>query len=326
MSTTTSSSSTTTLSTTTTERPTTSTETITTTIEAPTTTTETPTTTTETTTTTTETPTTTAETPTTTTETPTTPIQTSTTTQETLPTPIDTTSTIAITTNQDASTNIKETEETKPTQTEVITNLLKNFNCEKNRASMNQIPQKSEDNNNALLIDIFLNPANNTNLEMLEEFKKNQTKSTFPASSLSTHYLNLFRLMQHSTLPCFKKTNAAADDFLLKKCSWNGKEVSCSKLFKTVPTDSGMCCGFNVDSALSKSEYSDLVEEMQLEEDNMLDNILNIGGIANGLKLVLDQHSNSVTSGSVFTDNRAFKILVSDPSQFPALRFNHLLI
>ena len=193
---------------------------------------------------------------------------------------------------------------------------------------MEVMEQGTERNdNNSLLIDIFLNPAKKENVGKIEEIMKNQTKSVFPASSLSTHYPNLFRLMQHSVLPCLSNPGVSAG-FLLKKCSWNGEEVSCSKLFRTVPTDSGMCCGFNVNSALKKSEFSHLVEKMQLEEiqdTKTLDTSFAKAGVSSGLKLVLDQHSNLVTSGSVFTDNRAFKILIADPSQFPALRSEHLI-
>ena len=49
-------------------------------------------------------------------------------------------------------------------------------------------------------------------------------------------------------------------------------------------------------------------------------------GIFNGLGLGLDQHSNLVTSGSVFASNRAIQKEVTDSSKFPALISNYLPI
>ena len=55
-----------------------------------------------------------------------------------------------------------------------------------------------------------------------------------------------------------------AHTYMLRRCSWQGKEVDCSKIFTPVITDSGVCCAFNLGSDLKKSNYSDLVEEMQV--------------------------------------------------------------
>jgi Amiloride-sensitive sodium channel len=33
---------------------------------------------------------------------------------------------------------------------------------------------------------------------------------------------------------------------LLKYCTWKGKPVPCGSIFKTIPTDRGMCCAFNL--------------------------------------------------------------------------------
>ena len=40
--------------------------------------------------------------------------------------------------------------------------------------------------------------------------------------------------------------------------------VNCSDVFVPVVTDSGVCCGFNVNTELKKSDYSDLVQELQV--------------------------------------------------------------
>ena len=53
---------------------------------------------------------------------------------------------------------------------------------------------------------------------------------------------------------------------MLRQCLWQGKEVNCSEIFTPVITDSGVCCAFNLESDLKESNYSHLVEEMQVKE------------------------------------------------------------
>ena len=47
---------------------------------------------------------------------------------------------------------------------------------------------------------------------------------------------------------------------------WLNKEVNCSAIFTPVITDTGVCCAFNLKSDLKESEYSHLVEEMQVQK------------------------------------------------------------
>ena len=49
-------------------------------------------------------------------------------------------------------------------------------------------------------------------------------------------------------------------------CRWEGKQVNCSEIFTPVITDTGVCCAFNLQSDLRESEYSHLVEEMQVKK------------------------------------------------------------
>ena len=53
---------------------------------------------------------------------------------------------------------------------------------------------------------------------------------------------------------------------MLKGCFWKGKEISCSKIFDTFPTDQGMCCTFNIEKAekmFKKGKYTKMVKIMQ---------------------------------------------------------------
>ena len=59
---------------------------------------------------------------------------------------------------------------------------------------------------------------------------------------------------------------------MLKSCMYRGKELPCSELFTTFPTDQGMCCTFNVrkaDEMFKTSEYQKMVDFMQTRDKNM---------------------------------------------------------
>ena len=83
---------------------------------------------------------------------------------------------------------------------------------------------------------------------------------------LARSYPNLFRLLWQSTLPCYPPPEHSTSNsvHMLRQCSWQGKEVDCSKIFTPVITDSGVCCAFNLGSDLKTSNYSNLVTEMQV--------------------------------------------------------------
>ena len=36
---------------------------------------------------------------------------------------------------------------------------------------------------------------------------------------------------------------------MIKRCYWKGFPVNCALIFKTFPSDQGMCCTFNMDAA-----------------------------------------------------------------------------
>jgi hypothetical protein len=45
---------------------------------------------------------------------------------------------------------------------------------------------------------------------------------------------------------------------MIKQCMWKGMEIDCSAIFKTFPTDRGMCCTFNMAKAeemFQQSQY-----------------------------------------------------------------------
>ena len=54
--------------------------------------------------------------------------------------------------------------------------------------------------------------------------------------------------------------------------------------------------------------------------------VLSKVGMQNGLKIVLDLHSNTESLGSIPSDFNAFRIFIGEPTQFPALKERSLLI
>ena len=60
-------------------------------------------------------------------------------------------------------------------------------------------------------------------------------------------YMPLFEILWHSQLPCFDIQNITSmekdETSILKKCYWKGIHFECSAIFKTHPTDRGMCTG-----------------------------------------------------------------------------------
>ena len=77
-------------------------------------------------------------------------------------------------------------------------------------------------------------------------------------------------------LPCFDVENVtstlANEKALIKKCLWKGLDVNCSAIFKTFPSDRGMCCTFNMAAAeemFEKTQYTEMVEKMQKNDGNL---------------------------------------------------------
>ena len=68
------------------------------------------------------------------------------------------------------------------------------------------------------------------------------------------------RLLWKTTLPCTFPSKSS----LIKECFWNSQPVNCSILFRATPTDSGMCCSFNLASSLKNGSYKDIISELQL--------------------------------------------------------------
>ena len=169
-------------------------------------------------------------------------------------------------------------------------------------------------------IDIFLNPAKEEEKKRIIREKKDIAKIYFKGSNMPTLYPELFRILWESTLPCFKEENE--EEHMLLSCELAGVEVNCSSIFTRVPTDTGMCCALNVDDSLRDSTYTMLVKEMQ--GDKTVQKVRSQEGASNGLRLIVDLHSNTVSFGTTNQQHSAFKLFIGEPAQFPMILDNSL--
>ena len=197
------------------------------------------------------------------------------------------------------------------------------------------LPSKVDEAQKKPLVDIFLNPSEDSKKRKDSTVKTQQKKAKeyFSAVSMSELIPKLFRLLWYSSLPC-SPLPRLSNNSLIKSCKLFGDDVNCSQIFQKVTTDMGLCCAFNSQNALRDSNYSKLMDEMRKStEFSAEDKRVTLegphktqAGKSNGLRLVLDLHSNDVSFGSLFEDFKAFRILIGQPAEFPFVReFGQLL-
>ena len=71
-----------------------------------------------------------------------------------------------------------------------------------------------------------------------------QYKTSFDMLDKTSGFPVMFSSLWYSTLPCFDVQNLTSqhegDKSLLRYCEWKGEPISCSAIFTTFPTDTGM--------------------------------------------------------------------------------------
>ena len=124
-------------------------------------------------------------------------------------------------------------------------------------------------------MNLLLNPAKKDDRKEKEEKAIKKYDDTFGEMNLQASYHSLFMIMWYSQLPCFDVKNitstAAGETSIIKKCFWKEKEMDCPTIFRTMPTDRGMCCVFNMKKAeeiYEKSIYEELLQKMQNTDFN----------------------------------------------------------
>ena len=198
--------------------------------------------------------------------------------------------------------------------------MYNNDYCNQNQSVM-RAKRQTDIFEDSPLFDIFLNPTENATKDIMEELVSAPLKTYFEAVSLAQVYPAIFQLLWYSQLPCFP-TPGVTSAGLVSECRLGDQTFDCRDLFQTVPTDSGMCCAFNMDtSALKHSLYKELIQDMR-EKNNETENrgeFEIIPGKRNGLRVMLDNHQNKVTFGSVFDDALGMQVFVGEPEEFPMM-------
>ena len=166
-------------------------------------------------------------------------------------------------------------------------------------------------------IDIFLNPERRDEKDAIADHKKKVAKVYFNQADMRSLYPKLFDILWHSTLPCFQE-EGEENDYMLLSCQLGGAQINCSKLFRRVPTDTGMCCALNNVDALRDSEYRQLVNQLQGETGTRT--VMSQVGRRNGLRLTLDLHSNTVSFGTLEKEYDAFSVFIGQPPEFPMMQ------
>ena len=196
-------------------------------------------------------------------------------------------------------------------------------------------------------MELSFNPTMIPERKKMAQRAKEDVKKNFALMDLKNSYDSLFEVLWYTQLPCFDVngiTSTKKDEFgLLKSCSWKGVQVPCSLIFKTSPTDQGMCCTFNMESAekmFQNGPYQDMVTKMQLQDrESLFDTNEKLPpwwksnnepnsqpGKSKGLTLVLDAHSDKVASSSITEDVDGFFAIVGSPNEFPLTTIQSVLV
>ncbi len=90
-------------------------------------------------------------------------------------------------------------------------------------------------------LNLLLDPAKATDREKKLNESRKMYEENFGNLDLSSSYESLFEILWYSQLPCFdiKEVTSSAPDQMsvVKKCFWKGLQISCSAIFRTLPTD-----------------------------------------------------------------------------------------
>ena len=196
-------------------------------------------------------------------------------------------------------------------------------------------------------LEMIFHPSKKGEQGALLQEAKREYEENFKGMDMQKSYNSLFELLWYTQIPCVStgdnSTNAQHKTGMIKSCSWKGMPMPCSKLFRASPTDRGMCCSFNVDSAdkmFKSSKYQKMINRMQEKDNSMAldgretssdmstekEKFRPEAGASKGLTLMLDAHSNLLSGGSISDDFTGFIVAVNDKKQFPTPSEQSVLI
>ena len=139
-----------------------------------------------------------------------------------------------------------------------------------------EIEQEAEEilkPDNIKKLNLLLDPSKINEREQAKTLARDKYSHQFGDMDMITSYQNMFEVLWYSQLPCFDlkniTSNSPGEAAIIKKCHWKGKEMHCPSIFKTLPTDRGMCCVFNMNKAeeiFQESKYAKLIQASQDED------------------------------------------------------------
>ena len=210
-------------------------------------------------------------------------------------------------------------------------------NCTAEAIIDTQGTRRKRQTNGGSLDDVF-SPSKKIERETKAKEARAAYSNNFKKMNLQKSYTSLFEILWYTQLPCFDVegvTSSEKDQYgMLKGCFWKGYAVPCSKIFDTFPTDRGMCCTFNMESAekmFKKGKYQERVLFMQNRDKNLsFDRTTDMperwfknnepvseAGRSKGLQVILDSHSNLLSGGTVGEDFDGFYAIIDGKNQYP---------
>ena len=125
-------------------------------------------------------------------------------------------------------------------------------------------------------LNLLLDPSKMHERSDAKALEKEKYDKNFGGMDMVESYRNLFEILWYSQLPCFDvkniTSNSQGEAAIIKKCYWKGEEMHCPSIFKTLPTDRGMCCVFNMNKAEEIFQESIYARLIQTSQDKDLDN------------------------------------------------------
>jgi len=185
------------------------------------------------------------------------------------------------------------------------------------------------------------NPWSKKDLEatIMVDQKIWEVQEAFQSIEMTQSYEAIVSSLWYGTLPCMIVDGISGRGFdsyssILKNCTWRGIPIDCAAIFTTFPTDLGMCCVFNLkaaDEIYKGTKYTTLVNNLQAQDKkySLLSNPIipdwymsgnepkTIPGRNRGLFLMLDAHTELLSTTSMDNDYTSFKGLISYRDGFP---------
>ena len=196
-------------------------------------------------------------------------------------------------------------------------------------------------------LDLLLNPDREEEWQKFQQGTKDAIQKEFHQIDFNAAFESLFEILWYSQMPCFDMQNLTSEYpdqmSVIKRCYWKDTEIPCPLIIQTTSTDYGMCCTFNTEKAeniYKQSRFSTITSTLQkLDKESSFYNqsILpdwylkreepkSQAGLSKGLRLVLDAHSDQVSSGTIFLDHAGFLAHIDSKQNFPLTSKQSLLI